>query len=305
MTGIENGIGLDIVLWFQTWRGPLMETYARIFDFMGLIEFYLIVLPLIYWCIDAVFGRRLGLLLLGSLWSNNVLKDWWARPRPYQVSTQVSNLKTEGTYALPSAHTQGATTLWAMVGLRLRRNWVTALAVAYVILMGISRLVMGVHFPQDVLVGWALGLLWLGAYLCLGPRTSRWLAGQNSWTLIGLVLGFTVLGLLIQPILRPFATTAAMEAGSTSLGAFLGMGIGFVLETRHLGFDARGAWRKRLLRFALGIAVVLGLRSGLKSLFAGLEPVILFRLIRYAVMSLWVAYGAPWVFVRTKLADLT
>jgi membrane-associated phospholipid phosphatase len=300
-----NGIGLQIVLWFQSWRGPLMEAYARVFDFMGLIEFYLILLPLIYWCIDTTFGRRLGVLLLASQWSNTTLQEWWARPRPYQVSDQVSNLKTLDTYGMPSGHTQGATTLWGMVGLRLRRDWVTALVVAYVILMGISRLVMGVHFPQDVLVGWTLGLLWLGAYLWLEPRTSRWLTRQSVWTLIGLVLGITALGLLIQPILMPFSTTAAMEFSITSLGAFLGMGIGFVLETRYLGFDARGVWWKRLLRFALGIAVLMGLRSGLKSLFAGLEPVILFRLIRYVLMSFWVSCAAPWAFVKTKLADHT
>ena len=64
MKGIENGIGLEVVLWFQSWRGPLMETYARLFDFMGLTEFYLILLPLIYWCVDPAFGRRVGVLLL-------------------------------------------------------------------------------------------------------------------------------------------------------------------------------------------------------------------------------------------------
>lgn len=300
---VIDGIGLEIVLWFQSWRGPLMETYARLFDFMGLVEFYLILLPLVYWCIDAAFGRRLGVFVLASLWNNTILKEWWARPRPYQVSDQVSSLKTLDTYSLPSGHAQGAMTLWGVVGLRLKRNWVTALVVAYVILMGISRLVMGVHFPQDVIAGWTLGLLWLGVYLWLEPRVSRWLAQQSVRTLIGLVLGFTALGLLIQPVLVPFSTTAAMEFGIASLGAFLGLGSGTVLEIHYLGFDARGVWWKRLLRLALGVAVVMGLRGGLKSLFAGLEPVILFRLIRYVLMSFWVAYGAPWVFVKTKLAE--
>jgi len=304
MTGIENSIGLEIILWFQSWRGPLMEAFARTFDFMGLIEFYLILLPLIYWCIDAAFGRRLGVLLLASQWSNDVLKEWWARPRPFQVSNKVNNLKAVDTYGLPSGHAQQAVALWGVVGVQLRRNWVTALVILYAILMGISRLVMGVHFPQDVIAGWALGLLWLGAYSWLEPRTTRWLARQNVWTLISLVLGLTALGLVIQPVLLPFSTTAAMEYSVTSLGAFLGMGIGSVLETHYLGFDARGVWWKRLLRFALGIAVVVGLRSGLKSLFAELEPAPLFRLIRYGLMGFWVAYGAPWVFVRTKLADL-
>lgn len=299
-----NDIGLDIVLWFQSWRGPLMEAYALAFDFMGQVEFYLILLPLVYWCVDAAFGKRLGILVLSSLWGNEILKEWLACPRPSQVSDQVHGLKDLDTCGLPSGHSQVSTTLWGLVAIQLRRRWVTVLVVVYVILMGISRLVMGVHFPQDVLAGWAIGLLWLGVYVWAGPHLDRWLPARRTWTLVGLVLGVTALGLVIQPGLMPFSTVEDMEAGISSLGAFLGVGLGFVLETRTLGFDARGAWWKRLLRLALGLVVVLVLRFGLGALFAGLEPAFLLRLIRYALMGFWVAGVAPWVFVKTRLADL-
>lgn len=304
MSGIETGIGLDVVLWFQSWRGPLMEAYALLFDLMGSVEFYLMLLPLVYWCVDAAFGRRLGVLVLSALWGNETLKGWWARPRPFQVSDRVHNLKDLGTYGLPSGHSQVSTTLWGSVAIQIRRYWVTALVVVYVILMGISRLVMGVHFPQDVLAGWAIGLLWLVIYAWAEPRLSRWLPERHTGTLVGLVLGVTALGLVIQPGLIPFSSTAAMESSISSLGAFLGVGLGFVLEPRILGFDARGTWWKRLLRLVLGLVVALVLRFGLGALFEGLEPAPVFRLVRYALMGFWVAGAAPWVFVKTRLADL-
>jgi len=41
----------------------------------------------------------------------------------------------------------------------------------------------------------------------------------------------------------------------------------------------------------------------LKAAFAGLEPAVLFRFIRYTLVGLWGALGAPWLFVRLGLAD--
>ena len=53
---------------------------------------------------------------------------------------------------------------------------------------------------------------------------------------------------------------------------------------------------------AAHIAGVMALRYGLGALFDGLEPGMLFRLIRYTVIGLWLGLGAPWVFVKTGLA---
>jgi hypothetical protein len=69
-------------------------------------------------------------------------------------------------------------------------------------------------------------------------------------------------------------------------------------------FDARGPWASRILRFALGIAVLLALRVGLGAVFPR-EPEavgLFFRAVRYAVMGLWAVWLAPWVFVRLRLA---
>jgi hypothetical protein len=53
----------------------------------------------------------------------------------------------------------------------------------------------------------------------------------------------------------------------------------------------------------LGIAVLLVLYAGLKAAFAGLEPALLFRLIRYGLIGLWSGLGAPWAFVKLGLAE--
>ncbi len=313
MTLIETGWGLDVILWFQSWRTPLVEMLSLIFAFAGSEEFYLALLPLIYWCFDASLGRRLAPLALISFWTNAWLKAWWQRPRPYFVSSQVRNVVTENSYGLPSGHAQGATTLWGALAWEVRRSWVTILVILYVVLMALSRVALGVHYPQDVLGGVLIGLLAVGLYALLESKIGAWLGQQSLWTQIGVVGAATALMLAIHPglipptsprwLAEPVPFSELIAGPVTPAAAFLGMGIGFALEVRYARFNAGGAWWKRLLRFVLGLVGVLALRFGLGALFEGLEPTLVFRLIRYTLIGLWAGFGAPWVFVKARLAE--
>jgi hypothetical protein len=69
-----------------------------------------------------------------------------------------------------------------------------------------------------------------------------------------------------------------------------------------VGFEAAGPWPKRLLRLALGVAVLFALRFGLKAAFDGLDPEPAFRFVRYSIIGLFAALIAPWAFVRMRLA---
>jgi len=52
----------------------------------------------------------------------------------------------------------------------------------------------------------------------------------------------------------------------------------------------------------VGLAVLIGIWAGLRSVFAGMEPAVLLRLARYTLVGLWAALGAPWLFTRLKIA---
>lgn len=304
MGQIELGWGLQVILWFQSWRTPLMESIALLFHYAGSEEFILVVVPMIYWCIDERFGRRLTLFFALNVWVNGWLKDLWHRPRPFQVSDQVINIVPEATYGIPSGHTQHATVLWGTVALKARRYWVTAVAVIYVFLMGIARMVAGVHFPQDVIGGAVIGLILLGLYVWLERPISSWINKLNLPVQIGVVVAMVAVMLIIHPFLIRPASVDGVDVAISSAAALLGGGIGFALETRYLHFSAGGAWWKRAVRLLLGVALLMGLRLGLKALFEGLEPVVLFRLIRYGLIGFVAAFGAPWAFVKIRLAEV-
>ena len=88
----------------------------------------------------------------------------------------------------------------------------------------------------------------------------------------------------------------------TAGAALAGMAVGFVLERRWVGFSVRGRLGLRILRLLVGLIGIALFWAGLKIVFTGLEPAPLFRFIRYALVGLWAGFGAPWVFLRLKLA---
>jgi hypothetical protein len=76
-----------------------------------------------------------------------------------------------------------------------------------------------------------------------------------------------------------------------------------VLERRWIRFCAAGVWWKRTLRFLVGMVLLFGLWMGLRLGFQGLEPNFIFRVIRYVLVGLGSSAGAPWLFMRLRLAD--
>jgi hypothetical protein len=83
-----------------------------------------------------------------------------------------------------------------------------------------------------------------------------------------------------------------------------------MLESSRVSFDAGGAIWKRVVRYLIGVAGTVAIWRGLALLFALATPdpeamlwlVMPLRFVRYALLGLWVAYYAPWLFVRLGLA---
>lgn len=307
---LETGWGLDVILWFQSWRTPLVTSLAMVFHYLGITEFYILVLPFVYWSLDEKLGRRLGVLIALTAWVVGWAKSWLGRPRPYFVSPDVFNMVQETSYGLPSGHAQGATSLAGFAAWEAKRAWVTAAAVLYVVLMAASRMVLGVHYPQDVALGILVALVMLALYAWLEPHIAGWLARQSLGSHLALIAGVTVLLIVIHPVLfaatspewlsPPVPTQDLLESALSTSALFFGMTLGFALDWRYQRFSAGGDWTKRLLRFAIGFVGVGVLQFGLGAV---LPENAVFAFVSYALIGLWVGIGAPWLFVVTGLAS--
>jgi len=117
-------------------------------------------------------GTFAALSILGSLLLNVAAKHTFARARP---DLWQSIMPAETTFSFPSGHAMGSMTLVAVLVLlcwSVRTPWgwgwrwpVTLLGSAFVLLVGLSRIYLGVHYPSDILAGWTASLAWVvGVY---------------------------------------------------------------------------------------------------------------------------------------------
>jgi undecaprenyl-diphosphatase len=103
---------------------------------------------------------------LGGVVLNGVLKLGFNRPRPSIFVPSVNTVSS----SFPSGHAMNATIVYLTVGYlaaRLhKRQWarwlVLTTAFVIVVLIALSRLYLGVHYPSDVVAGFVIGLAWAG-----------------------------------------------------------------------------------------------------------------------------------------------
>ena len=232
-----------------------MTTLFRLITFLGNEEFYLFLLPLIYWCVDRQGGVRLGYLSLSSAWLNDAIKYLFALPRPSDARIQV--LVKESSPSFPSGHAQGAAVNWGYLAHRFPKKLFAAIALSLILAISFSRIVVGVHYPQDVIGGWLVGLIVLATCAWIEPGASRWLQAQKPALQLALALGIPLLLILLHP-----ADTHGLypaKGAVTPMGAMAGFGVAILMERWWLRFQVDGVWWKRGLRFLAGLIIAVAL----------------------------------------------
>ncbi|WP_304223450.1 phosphatase PAP2 family protein [Gracilinema caldarium] len=290
--------GLDVIRFVQQIESPAMTVIMKTITSLGAEFAYLAILPFIFWCIDEKRGIRLGTAVLLSAWLNSTVKNLLRQPRPYALDPSVG-LDVENSYGIPSGHAQGSVTLWGIIGGWIRQPWGLVLAIVLPLLISFSRIYLGVHFPTDVFAGWLLaGLVLLVYYF-----------GASS--IEKLFLSLNIRFRILVVALIAFVMNGLNPEDTSMGGVFFGMSVGYIFMAEWFTFSAsRTASGKRpgflvlLARYILGIIGAVIIYGGLKMVFPpeGSPWYALGRFSRYAILGAWVSAGAPWLFLKLKLA---
>lgn len=294
--------GTDLILWIQSFSSSLLDTFFLVVTWQGNAEAYMVILTLIFWCFNRSWGIRLLVLMMLSSWTNEFVKSLLKLPRPDPA--RVRQLVEEPTYGLPSNHAQTTgIVLWGYLAVKVRRGWFTVVAIVMTLLISLSRLYLGIHFPQDVLAGWLLGAIVLVLWLRYEDQlAARWGGLSTPGKLTLSVLGPLALALLL-PADR--AGDYPNAFGAVVGGTLMGAGLGSLIEARWVRFRVEGSIGRRVLRYIVGIALV-GLVYVGGSFVPDLEPWMLqqtVRMARYALVGLTAIGLAPWVFIKLRLAE--
>jgi undecaprenyl-diphosphatase len=158
-----------ILLILQKLHTPLLDQIMLGFTFIGDPKVLFVVA--LVGCFGFILQRQrteaviLAIAGVGAIGLNFLLKDLFARSRPelWQRTIDVRY------YSFPSGHAMISVVVYGLVGYFLatrfkRQNgWIISLTALLVAVIGLSRLYLGVHWPTDIIAGYAAGLIWLVA----------------------------------------------------------------------------------------------------------------------------------------------
>ena len=250
--------GLEFVYAVQTARGPVLDGVFKAITYLLEKETLVILLSFVYWCVDGTMGLRLSVAYLLGGYANELLKDWWQQPRPFHVDPSVQLIE-QGGYGLPSTHSTGSVLLPGIIAARVRRGWVWMVAITVAVLVGLSRVYLGVHYPTDVLAGWTMGAIYLLIYLGWGSRLETWLKAARLPVQMALGAGVP----LVLALLHPTYYTIAF------MSPLVGIGLGVPLAARVAPASTAGPFWQRALRFLVGVVPLVAIFFGLAALFPG------------------------------------
>jgi membrane-associated phospholipid phosphatase len=312
--------GISLIQALQT-LSPSLDGLTNFFTFLGRIEFYLLLIPFIYWTIDKRLGMRTLLVLIFIDTAGMAFKLLFHQSRPYWIGG-VKPLAEETSYGIPSTHASDSLAVGGYLAYRVKRTWFWIVMGLLLFFIGLSRLFLGAHFPHDVLFGWLIGAIVLWGFMGSVDRIATWITAKPLSTQIAVGFGISIVLILIGLFVRllisgtsdpiswaDFARQArTISPFFTLSGALFGAVAGYALMRQSARFQTSGTWGIRILRYLLGIIGVLLIYVGLDVVFGLISPDetalgYALRYIRYAAATFWMTWGAPSVFLRIKLAE--
>ena len=309
---------VNILLALQDFRngaGAFLAGFLSKMTWLGELNTVIVIMALIYWCFSKEFGTYLLMGWSGNRLVNGLLKVTACAYRPWIRDARIvpygDSITTATGYSFPSGHTMNAATVFG--GGAVRRDFPRALRVMLwflVILVAFSRIYLGVHTPQDVLVGIAAGTL----IMFLTVKLTQWVTSHPDKDLLvaGIGIAFAV-AVAVYAAVKPYPidkgetgkvlVEGAKMANDTFIGvswciAFL---TGWILERRFVRFSTDVSMMQRTARLVFGLlsyyAVSLVLVPAIKNWIAGVPG----TFVSCFLQMFYISFIFPCIFKHLEL----
>ena len=227
--------------------------------------------------------------------------------KKWGLSSQSAIEETAQSYSTPSGHAQSAGTFYSYLDQRLSAKWTRILYYSLIVLIGFSRVYLGVHYLEDVILGWLIGI---GVTYIFMRYIEDKLPDHYKETSNNIIIGLFATTLAISLIVGYLNQWGQGAQDLTTFsGLFSGLVLGIKLEEHFVNFDARSkSLGNGVVRYILGLAISFTVLFGLDILFgfiAGDESLLGFilRYIRYTSFILSATVIVPYLFVKIGLAE--
>lgn len=298
MNELFTNFGYEVTLFFNGFPDRV-SNFFNIFRYLGREEFFILILPLIFWCINKSLGKRLIIITTLSSFIGYFLKDIFTIPRSAPGSGVVNRIGEVSDYLFPSTHLLTTGSFWGLLSLNTKLK--LSKIICYLIVLGalISRLIHGVQTPLSLILTLVIGALIVFLFNLLQGKIAD--AYNTQYTLLQriLVVFIVTLGLII---LNYLFNTRNFNNALISISLFTGGVSGIILEKDRLGFKVEGNLEIRLLRYIIGVIVIsfIYILANLILEMTNGSSIAIF--IKYLLLSFSGTFIIPLIFIRMKLA---
>ncbi|MFW5770465.1 MAG: phosphatase PAP2 family protein [Spirochaetota bacterium] len=286
--------GEEVLNNLHIFAGSWLDVLMAWITALGNEMFFVLMIPLMYWCVNKRLASLVGASFLVSALANDVAKHIYENPRPaadfLREGIREWNQKyiPQNSPGFPSGHTQNAVVFWGTLAWFAKRRIITIVSIVLIILIPYSRIYLGVHFLGDIIGGFILGAILLAILIWLLP----WL--EKSY------ISFKEITLLAIFLLLPLFLMMALPGHDIpkTTGVMSGYLIGLILAHKRIPFDPRTGVVPAILKFAVGAAGIILIKAGIKVL---LPEVAIAEFFRYWLMGFWITFAAPLIFIQFKI----
>lgn len=288
-------------------RFPALDEVMLLITRLGEEVPFLVIALIVFWCIDkrkGYFVMAVG--FLGTL-ASQFLKLTCRIPRPWVLDENFTIVEkareaADG-YSFPSGHTQTAVGTFGSLAYTAKDRWAKIVCIALMALVAFSRMYLGVHTPADVLVGAALALA-----LIIGLQPVVYSEKEKSMKiLLALMIALQAAYLLYVELWRFPADIdvhnmeSAQKNAYTLMGCVIGVAIVYAAD-KKLDFPVEAIWWAQIIKVAVGLALVLLVKEGLRAPLEAVLPVLPARAVRYFLVVIMA--GVVWPLSFRKLSRL-
>lgn len=283
-------------------RVPGLNEFMLLVTRLGEETAFLVLALILFWCVDKRRGYFVMAVGFMGTMVNQLLKCLCAVPRPWVLDPEFTILEqareAASGYSFPSGHTSTAVGTFGSIAATEKRRWLSVVCIVLAVLVGFSRMYVGVHTPYDVLVGAACALLLV---ICFKPIVMG-KSEKAMYVLMGILMA-TGIGFLLYVELHRFPAdfdahnlTSATKNAYTMIGCLAGMFVVYIGETKWVNFSTEGTWWIQLIKVALGLGLVLAVKAGLKTPLNMLFGELTGRAVRYFLIVLVAGLLWPMTF---------
>ena len=248
--------------WLQSHLGSWGEKVAVFFTMLSEPIVVIALMCFLYWCIDKERGKKIAEMLVLATVVCPLLKNIFLRRRPYMVHQEircirppepgqpVNDIAIQG-YSFPSAHSSNAAVMFTSFSKFYDKKILKVLAIVAPILVALSRVALGVHYPTDVLTGLAVG--YISVFLILLMHSKA----KNKTLFRILILAISSVGFIY----------CRTEDYYTCIGTLAGLYAAIPFEEHFVKFENTRKPVPMLLRYAIGLGLYVGLGALFKMPF--------------------------------------